>query len=223
VFEFGNYSDQYKGGLKEFLEKGFWSEYLFVFSIMFGVTYLILLPLCLLKSVAKMRFTSISGIGSLVIIALIIVVELPWYIKTYDFWKTLNFYDVTAGFTKELYFFKGLATIFYAYSCHVGAFPVYNNLKNNTYKRTTKVFLRSILLDATFYIVVGVTGYMTQPIDTPSLIIERNKLFENDIVMSIARAFLLSVLFSKIPPNFNAYRISIFELIWQTNEITNGR
>jgi len=168
-----------------------------------------------------MRFNSIFGIASLFFLVIIIVIQSPWYIS--DYWNNiykeddpsthLNIWDISKGFTENSYFFKGTATLFYAYSCHIGAFPIYKELKNNVLRRIQKIFLRSILMDATFYMVVGITGYLSNPISTPDLIIERYKLLGNDFVMTIGWLMFIFTLMMKIPANYNSFRISLLGLL----------
>jgi amino acid permease len=161
---------------------------------------------------------------------MILIIQTPWYMN--DFWQNiyrendpkthLNIWDVSSGFTKDLNFFKGTATLFYAYSCHIGAFPVYKELNNNVLRRIQKVFRRSLILDASFYILVGFTGYLSNPIDTPALIIERYQLFSNDYVMTIGRISFIFTLIMKIPVNYNSFRIAFLGLLGKdTNNIPN--
>jgi amino acid permease len=191
------------------------------FPIMFG-TCLILIPLCLIKDISKMRVTSLFSIIGLIYAILVIIIETPYYYE--NFLKNhspsdVNWYDFSTGFDKHLNFFKGTATVFFAYTCHVGAFPVYKTLRNNIKRRINKVFQRSILLDFVIYILVGICGFLTQPIDTPGLIINRKKILTNDIFMVIARLIMAINLILSTPANYNAFRLSILGLFWETNEV----
>jgi amino acid permease len=213
VNEFGNY--QYKS-IDEFFNKSFWSDYSFKFPVMYALAFLVILPLCLLKNISKMRFTSIFGIFSLFFLITIIIVQTPWYLSAYlnkaEPKAKINIWDISTGFTDDMYFFKGTATLFYAYSCHVGAFPVYKELKNNVMRRIQKVFARSILLDGSFYAIVGLTGYLTSPENTPDLIIERFKLFDSDLIMTIGWIAFIFTLVMKIPANYNSFRLTLIGL-----------
>jgi amino acid permease len=213
VNEFGNY--QYKS-IDEFFNKSFWSDYSFKIPVMYALAFLVILPLCLLKNISKMRFTSIFGIFSLFFLIIIIIVQTPWYFSAYlnkaEPKAKINIWDISTGFTDDMYFFKGTATLFYAYSCHVGAFPVYKELKNNVMRRIQKVFARSILLDGSFYAIVGLTGYLTSPENTPDLIIERFKLFDSDFIMTIGWIAFIFTLVMKIPANYNSFRLTLIGL-----------
>jgi amino acid permease len=213
VNEIGNFGFK---SIDDFLNNSFWSQYNYKFPVMYALAFLIVLPLCLLKDISKMRFTSIFGIFSLFFLIIIIIVQTPWYYIDYlnkpEPKPKINIWDISTGFTDQMYFFKGTATLFYAYSCHVGAFPVYRALKNNIMRRVQKVFARSILLDGTFYTIVGITGYLTSPIKTPDLIIERQKLFDTDIIMTIGWIAFVFTLIMKIPANYNSFRLTLIGL-----------
>jgi amino acid permease len=217
--------------MNDFFTNSFWAESEFKFPIMYGLALFVILPLCLLKDVSKMRFTSIFGICSLLCLILIIIIESPWYLKYYldniyhkdDPSTHINLWDVTSGFNSNLYFFKGTATLFYAYSCHIGAFPIYKHLQNNIMRRIQKVFSRSIFLDALFYTIVGVTGLLSVPFNPPDLIIERYSIWSSDIFMTIGRLSFVLTLIMKIPANYNAFRLSFLEVFFKDNYVSNTR
>jgi amino acid permease len=128
-----------------------WDDPILKYPIMFGTTILIM-PVCLLKDISKMRFASMFGICALIYSILVVVIESPWFLKHYiDNYKKddpnthANWFDISKGFTKELNFFTGVATCFFTFTCHPGAFPVFKTLKNNNEKRINSCFLRSIL------------------------------------------------------------------------------
>lgn len=200
--------------LDEFLNVSFWKEYIYKFPVSYGCA-LVFLPLCLLKDISKMRFSSVFGIGSFFLLIGIILAQSPWYIK--DFINNhpnehYNFWDISVGFDSKMNFLKSCATLFYAYSCHMGAFPVMVSLTRSSDKRTKKIFRRAIILDAICYMIVGVVGYLSMPIDTPDLIIERKSIFGSDWVMTIGRSSFIFTLLMKIPVHYNAFRFAVLEL-----------
>lgn len=228
VYDLGGHSTMYPE-LQNFLEKSFWSTKPYKLSIMFGVGIVIVVPLCLLKDISKMSFTSIFGMTTLFGLILIILIEFPWYLIhyfNYDYNKDdkktwINVYDISQGFTSELYFFRGISTLFYAYSCHIGAFPIYKTLNEKSVRRIQKVFRRSIIIDAAFYTIVGTTGYLSMPINTPDLIIQRKKIFDSDLLMTIGRIAFVFTLLTKIPANYNSFRISFSEYFLRTSDPSN--
>ena len=202
-------------GVEEFAEKSFWNNILIKFIICYIIAGFILSPLCLLKNISKMRYASMFGIFSLFFLIFIVVIECPFYIK-YNFFdnKTkINFIDVISGVKGDMKILQAISTLFYAFSCHVGVFPVLNSLKNPTPQRINLLFKKSIILDISCYLIIGISGYLTQPIDTPDLIIERKKIFNNDFLMIIGQLCFIFTLIAKICANYNALRSCLINLL----------
>jgi amino acid permease len=173
-----------------------------------------------------MRYVSIFGIFNLLFLIFIVVIEYPFYIKCnfIDNKTDINFIDVISGFSEDMKILQAISTLFYAFSCHVGVFPVLNTLRNPTPERIHILFKKSIILDISCYITIGFFGYLTQPIDTPDLIIERKKLFKNDFLMIVGQICFIFTLIAKISANYNALRscmINLFKLNKHQNQISN--
>ncbi len=159
---------------------------------------------------------------------IVVVVECPWYFSNYmnniykeDDPKThINWFSISAGFDKHLYFFLCASTFFFSTACHTGTFPVYKSLKNNIYRRISKVIQRSIILDVILYLLVGVSGFLTSPTNAPDLIINRNKIWETDYPMTISRLFMAFNAFFGVPANYVGLRIAAISLFCKDNEIT---
>ena len=203
--------------IDSFLKDSFWGTFNYKFFVSYGLTIFIILPLSLLKNVSKMRYTSTLGILSIFFLILVVLIQCPYFIK--DWWndnytkRNLNKFNIKLSFGKDLKFLKSLTTFFYGFSCHVGAFPIMNSLKNASKKKIDKVFKIGLLIDVICFLIIGFSGYLTQPIDTPDLIIERRKIFKKDILMTIAQILFIFAIFAKMSVNFNAYRIAILSLL----------
>lgn len=192
---------------------------------MYG-TCIILIPLCLLKDISKMRIPSLFSICSLIYTLFVIIIESPKFFAKFlneHSIDEVNWFDIRKGFGKDLKFFTSTATVFFAYTCHVGAFPVYKTLKNNVTRRINKVFRRSISLDAIIYLAVSICGYLTVPIGTPDMIIYREGKLDSDIPMIIGRLLMALNLVFSTPANYNAFRLSVLEVVFDTNEVTDSR
>ena len=214
-------------GVEEFAKKSFWKNLSIKFIICYLIACIVLSPLCLLKNISKMRYASMFGIFNLLFLIFIVVIECPFYIK-YNFIdnKTdINFIDVISGFSEDMKILQAISTLFYAFSCHVGVFPVLNSLKNPTPQRINILFKKSIILDISCYLIIGISGYLTQPINTPDLIIERKKIFKNDFLMVIGQVCFIFTLIAKICANYNALRTCLVNLIFGVDksqkQITN--
>ena len=210
-------------------EKAIWqSNYYIKCSIMFGLTLLIF-PVCLLKDISKMRFASMFGICALIYSILVVVIESPWFFSK-DELATANWFNISNGFKIDdqniLEFFGAIATVFFIFSCHTGAFPIYKSLNNNIPKRINTVFRRSIILDLIIYLFVAICGFITCPINPPPLIVYRevnDAIGKKDIFMNIAKVSLALDLYLSIPANYNSLRASFFLLFFKTDKIDNVR
>lgn len=211
----------------EDFKEEYWRKKLVIkFPIMLGVAALVF-PLCLLTDVSKMRFASLIGVLALIYSIIVIIIESFFFLKNknWDILGDMNWFNITKAFSIDdgIPFFGGIATVFYIYSCHAGAFPVYKTLKNNTTRRIKKVFRRSILLDIIVYVSVAAASFITCPLDPPELILYRENLdgFDPDYFVIIAKIGIVFNLFFSTPANYAGLRLSLFELIWGNCEISS--
>ena len=207
----------------------FWSQqYYLKFPIMFGITILVI-PLCLLKDISKMRIPSLIGVMALIYSILVIIVESFFYLinENLPSGEPMNWYDIRPAFSWDdgLPIFGGISTVFYLYSCHAGAFPVYKALRNNTTRRIKKVFRRSIMLDICIYFTVAAASFITSPFKPPELILYRKNLsgFDPDYFILIAKFGIIFNLFFSTPANYAGLRLSVFELVWGNTNITKTK
>ena len=204
-----------------FAHKSFWSEFKIRFFICYLITVIILFPLCKLKNISKMRYASSFGIFSLILVIIIVVIQSPFFIKKNIFEKNqkINLYHPYPIFDKKnMEFLKSISTILYSFSCHQGVFPVLESLHNPTKKRIKKIFLSVILLCVICYLIIGIFGYLSQPFNTPDLIIERKKIFDNDIVMTFAQLLFIFCLIAKICANYNTLRSTVLVMFKYDNK-----
>ena len=211
--------------IDEFADNTFWNKFWVRILVCYGMTIFILFPLCQLKDVSKMRYASTFGMISLFILIIIIVIECPFFIKKNIIREKqkLNMFDILPGLKGNMELLQSIVTLFYAYACHVGAFPVFESLYRPTRKRVRKLLNRAIAIDIFCYLIIGGAGYLTQPKETPDLIIERKKIFKRDWLMSMGNFFFMFTLIAKICVNYNAQRSSILILLgYKTNNFPNS-
>jgi amino acid permease len=210
---------------KNFYER---TEIKLIFMYSFSI---LVIPLCLLKDISKMKNASIFGLLSLFYIILLIVIQSPMYYSYYreniykpdDVSTHINWADFSVPFDLDtLYIFTGIATVIYSYTCHTAVFPVYKTLKTNVSQRINRVFSRSVILNTIVYLFIGISGYLTQPHTKNDLVIFRQKIpGSNDIAMSIARLLMAIMVFLFTPANFNALRLSFLSLFFGDTSIIN--
>ena len=213
----------------EDFKNNYWRVKMYIkFPVMAGVAILVF-PLCLLKDVSKMRIPSLIGVCALIYSIIVVVIESVFFFKNNykERINEMNWFDITQSFSLKdgIPFFGGIATVFYIYSCHAGAFPVYKTLRNNTTRRIKKVFRRSILLDIIVYTSIAAASFITEPFNSPELILYRENLpnFDPDYFIMLAKVGIIFNLFFSTPANYSVLRISLFELIWGNSNITNTK
>ncbi len=227
------YYKKYNNDLNEFKkDPNFWGSTFCRFILPFIIGICIIYPLCLIKDVSKLRIVSLFGILTLLSLILLLVIETKSYINYYS-QKTYqkdnedthyNFYKFQKGFDSELTFFQYCSSLFYAYCTTIGAVPIFNTLKNHVRRRMYKVVRRSIITNMLIFTIAATAGYFTWPIQTPDLIIQRKKITTGpDYFMSIGRIALSLTIIMKLPSNYAALRIVIFDKIWGTTEISDGK
>ena len=201
--------------VEDFVAESFWSQKKIKFLVCYFITITIHFPLCRLKTISHMRYASTFGIISLFLLILIVLIECPFFYN-HNVTKgrqQLNYMDLKSGFGKDMQFLQSISTIIYAFSCHVGVFPVLNSLRNPTRKRVQKVFGMATFLDIFCYLIIGFSGYLSQPKNTPDLIVERDKIFNNDFLMTIGQMLFIFCLIAKICANYNGLRTTLLILL----------
>jgi hypothetical protein len=176
-----------------------------------------------------MRLASLFGVLALVYSIIVVIGESFFYLfnENWDKIGQMNWIDITPAFSLQdgIPFFGGIATVFYIYSCHAGAFPVYKTLRNNTTKRIKKVFRRSIILDVCVYFSIAAASFITSPFEPPELILYRPNLsgFDSDYFILVAKIGIIFNLFFSTPANYAGFRLSFFELAFGNTNITNKK
>ena len=203
--------------LNDFVEKSFWRKYSYKFIVCYGICLVILMPFCLKRNIGEMKLPTYIGVVSLFVVVLIIIIQSPFFIDNYydevykedDDSTHLNVYDLSRGADKNLNIIRPFVTLFFAYTSQNAVFPIIEAVKDRTKQKIDKVFYISSIIDCIIYILMAILGYLTQPIDTPDLIIERKSIFKKDYFMIAGRMLLTLTLLGKIAPNYNALRVSL--------------
>jgi hypothetical protein len=65
------------------------------------------------------------------------------------------------------------------------------------------------------YFVLGILRFLPYPQHTPDLNIQRQKIFEKNIFMDIAKIFIVITAIMKIPSNFKTFKLSILKFIFE--------
>ena len=200
--------------MENFAEKSFWGTEKMRMIVCYSICYVILFPLCLTKTLSKMRFASTFGVLCQMLMIFIILVQFPsyYYHNIHQRKQNINFSDVKLGFGKNMELFQSITTIIYAFECHSGIFSVLSNLQKPSKIRVQKVFKNAILIDVISCMIIALSGYLSQPFNTPDLIIERHTIYKHDILMITGLILFVFTLITKVGANYNGFRITILNL-----------
>ena len=206
-----------------FKEQSFWSKWYIQVLLPYVASIVIVYPMCLIKDVSRLRIISLIGVVAIFFLILIIIFQSKDYITSDKMENDINYFDLTKGLKDKFDALNFISTIFYASCFHIGCVPVLNTLKNNVRRRINKAIRRTVLLDIFLYLIIAVIGYFTCPINTPSLIIQRPPIPEDgsDILMSLGKLGLVFTFFTKLPNTYSSLRITIFDKLFNTTEITD--
>ena len=60
--------------------------------------------------------------------------------------------------------------------------------------------------------IIALSGYLSQPFDTPELIVERSAIYKGDFLMISSFLLFICTLVTKIGANYNGFRVTILNL-----------
>ena len=200
--------------MENFAAQSFWGQQNVRMIVCYSISYIILFPLCLTKTLSKMRFASTFGVLCQLLMIVIILIQFPsfYYHNIHQRKQNINFSDIKLGFGKNMELFQSITTIIYAFECHSGIFSVLSNLQKPSRLRVQKVFKNAILIDVISCLIIALSGYLSQPFNTPELIIERHTIYKHDILMISGLILFLFTLITKVGANYNGFRITILNL-----------
>ena len=208
-----------------FRKESFWNEWYIQILLPYAASIIIVYPMCLIKDVSKLRIISLIGVMNIVFLIFIVLFQSKDYITKENLENNVNYIDISKGLQGKFDTLNFISTIFYASCFHIGCVPVINTLKNNVRRRIYKAIRRTILIDIFLYLTIAIVGYLTYPLNTPSLIIQRPTLKkgDSDILMSLGKLGFVFTFFTKLPNTYASLRITLFDKLFGTTEITDTK
>uniref|UniRef100_A0A6B2L6L4 Amino acid transporter transmembrane domain-containing protein n=1 Tax=Arcella intermedia TaxID=1963864 RepID=A0A6B2L6L4_9EUKA len=168
-----------------------------------GISVILCVPWCLLKTLNALRFTSYVALVSVAYIFILVV---------YNFLRQENIptpSSSTFGPLNITKFFSNLPIFVFAFTCHQNLLPIQNELNGNTHK-TKIVIITSVLIALCIYVLIGYCGYFTYGRHIKSNIISN---LPQDVPTTICRiAVSLLVAFS-YPLQIHPCRNSLMSLL----------
>ena len=210
----------------EFLDAK-WGKVYMKYPIVIGIGVL-LIPICMMRDMSSLNWTACIGVGSVFYTLLVVTIQCNSY---YNFYKDteyikdnkdthVNWLDLSKAFTSKLDFFKGMASLFAAYSCHTGIFPIFESFKpiQNGFNKMKKSISLACCLTCALHILSITCCFLTEPIYPEDIIIYRKQKDDGkDIFMNIAKMAVAISLFFTIPGYYFGLRCSV------ANTFTGGQ
>lgn len=172
---------------------------------------IIVWPLCSMKKMDHLRYSSIVGLLALAYISLLVIAM--FFIDV----VVPGDYPVERGQINWLsvYDFKGLFSSFsiaiFAYTGSMNMFSIINELADNSMTQISKIINFSILISSFFFLSVGVAGYLTFGSNTLGNILLNYD--SNSPWVFIANLCLASMLVLSFPLLFHPLRIAVNNLV----------
>ena len=211
----------YKGQYETFddFKKDKWDKAYYKWPIIFGYC-IILFSISLFRNMEKLNFAGYIGFGAVLYTCVVVVIQCKKYYNWYynneriegDKSTYPNYWDFGKAFTKDLNFFKGMASLFAAYTNHSNCFPIYSSfdgVKDGKKKMIHSIYLSNIIVGL-LHCAVIICAFLTEPLEPEDLIIFRiNRFGGYDIVMNIAILSSAVCLFFSTPLYFVGLRMVI--------------
>mmetsp|Transcript_6169 Transcript_6169/g.9667 ORF Transcript_6169/g.9667 Transcript_6169/m.9667 type:complete len:459 (+) Transcript_6169:33-1409(+) len=195
-------------------------------------TCLIILPLCLLRTMGALRYTSLLAVTCVIYLALVVTVMYFDFcgneevVRVGDsaevvtcFWKSGGDPIVFANFDL-LRILNTIPIVVYAYTCHPNVLPMFMELQRPTRRRMVKVVGRAIGLACSIYVLLGVFGYLTfkDQLSMSDGNFLNNDYHKNKFILIGAIGMSLSVVLA-VPLFVNAFRSNVFQLIHNDDQL----
>ena len=219
----------YRNKYKDFEEfkKDKWGKSYIKFPIFIVIAVILSLE-CLIKDINKLNFSAYLGVIAVIYTLIIITIQCDTYYNHYkkneyvenDKRTHVNWTHLEKAFTSDLDFFKGMASLFAAYSCITGVFPVYEGFKHqeNGLNKMKKSVFFSVCLTTALHVISITCSYLTEPIYPEDVIIYRKPKEHNDkdILMNIAKLMITGSLIFTLPGYYFGLRLCV------ANSFTGG-
>ncbi|XP_051016223.1 sodium-coupled neutral amino acid symporter 1 [Acomys russatus] len=185
------------------------------------VTFGIILPLCLLKNLGYLGYTSGFSLSCMVFFLIVVIYkkfQIPCMNAEQNATISANVTDVcTPKYvtfnSKTVY---ALPTIAFAFVCHPSVLPIYSELKDRSQKRMQMVSNISFFAMFVMYFLTAIFGYLTFYEKVQSDLLHKYPSKNGDILILTVRLAVILAVILTVPVLFFTVRSSLFELAKKT-------
>lgn len=184
------------------------------------VTFGIILPLCLLKNLGYLGYTSGFSLSCMVFFLIVVIYkkfQIPCMSVEQNSTISANVTDtctpkyVTFN-SKTVY---ALPTIAFAFVCHPSVLPIYSELKDRSQKKMQMVSNISFFAMFVMYFLTAIFGYLTFYEKVQSDLLHKYQSRDDILILTVRLAVIVAVILT-VPVLFFTVRSSLFELAKKT-------
>ncbi|XP_055250446.1 sodium-coupled neutral amino acid symporter 1 [Moschus berezovskii] len=185
------------------------------------VTFGIILPLCLLKNLGYLGYTSGFSLSCMVFFLIVVIYKkfqidcfVPELNSTSP--NSTNADMCTPKYvtfnSKTVY---ALPTIAFAFVCHPSVLPIYSELKDRSQKKMQMVSNISFFAMFVMYFLTAIFGYLTFYESVQSDLLHKYQSKDDILILTVRLAVIVAVILT-VPVLFFTVRSSLFELAKKT-------
>lgn len=184
------------------------------------VTFGIILPLCLLKNLGYLGYTSGFSLSCMVFFLIVVIYkkfQTPCMNVEQNSTVSAN---VTDACTPKYVTFNSktvyaLPTIAFAFVCHPSVLPIYSELKDRSQKKMQMVSNISFFAMFVMYFLTAIFGYLTFYEKVQSDLLHKYQSKGDILILTVRLAVIVAVILT-VPVLFFTVRSSLFELAKKT-------
>ncbi|XP_030404752.1 sodium-coupled neutral amino acid transporter 1 [Gopherus evgoodei] len=194
-----------------------------------AVTFTIILPLCLLKNLGYLGYTSGFSLGCMVFFLIVVIfkkVQLscpvlepsaisPIISNVSSAHEDMCQPKYVTFNSKTVY---ALPTLAFAFVCHPSVLPIYSELKDRTQKRMQMVSNISFFAMFIMYLMTAVFGYFTFYDNVHSDLLHNYQSRDDILILTVRVAVIFAVILT-VPVLFFTVRSSLFEMAKKTKYV----
>uniref|UniRef100_A0A7S4IB43 Amino acid transporter transmembrane domain-containing protein n=1 Tax=Vannella robusta TaxID=1487602 RepID=A0A7S4IB43_9EUKA len=157
--------DQFVPIIQEFLGYDAW--YASRWFIISTTTLVIVLPLCLMKEINRLKYSSFLATAMVYYFALMVIYFALMGTVDDTGAQTEPLIDNTVPIASEwnwkfsLQYFQSIPIICFAFQCHLSIIPIYKAMKDASPKRAAGISCIALINCTALYVLVGLFGYLT--------------------------------------------------------------
>ncbi|KAF6121771.1 solute carrier family 38 member 1 [Phyllostomus discolor] len=185
------------------------------------VTFGIILPLCLLKNLGYLGYTSGFSLSCMVFFLIVVIYkkfQIPCIVSELNS-TSANATNADMCTPKYVTFNSktvyALPTIAFAFVCHPSVLPIYSELKDRSQKKMQMVSNISFFAMFVMYFLTAIFGYLTFYENVQSDLLHKYQSKDDVLILTVRLAVIVAVILT-VPVLFFTVRSSLFELTKKT-------